>query len=90
MYIYLPGGKNMDKQTLIQVLTQHFLDHPNISQQSVIDCVKKAYQAARTSGMQLYEPIPIKRKLSKGSSYNAEIQPEESKGIEDDSLNESY
>ena len=34
----------MDKQTLIQVLTQHFIDHPNVSQQAVIDCVTEAYK----------------------------------------------
>lgn len=80
----------MDKQTLIQVLTQHFIDHPDVSQQAVIDCVTEAYKTARASGMQSYEPIPIKRKTPKESGYSADIHQEETKGINDESLNDRY
>ena len=80
----------MDKTTLVKVLTQHFIDHPDLSQQEVLDCVAEAYKTARASGMQVYEPIKIRRKTQKEAGYNAEIRPEKTKGLEDESLNDSY
>lgn len=78
----------MDEKTISNILKNIFEQSPNMTFENFSSMAKMAWNEVQNEKIEKYHPIPIEEIKRNKSSYTAEVEHEETVGIQDESLDD--
>lgn len=78
----------MDKKALTKVLENIFKQNPYMTFENFNSLAKSVWNDVQNEKIEKYHPIPIEEIKRNKSLYNAEVEHEETVGIQDESLDD--